>query len=110
MKNMKYMFLGLFFVIFAQGCSTLSTINSAVIDGVSSTVDTAVNGVATVGGAVINEAGDLVETGAELVVGVGQGVGDIAVGSLEVIAETVDENTDAVQSDKDEAKEKPKKD
>ena len=40
----------------------------------------------TVGGAVINEVGDLAETGAELVVGVGQGVGDIAAGSLEVLS------------------------
>ena len=109
MKGLKNIFFGIFFVMFAQGCSTLSTINTAVVDGVSSTVDTAVNGVATVGGAIINEAGDIVETGAELAVGVGQGVGDIAAGSLEVIAETVDSNTDAVQSDKEEPKEEPKK-
>jgi len=109
MNTFKNMFFGLFFVIFAQGCSTLSTINTAVVDGVSSTVDTAVNGVATVGGAIINEAGDLVETGAELAVGVGQGVGDIAAGSLEVIAETVDSNTDAVQSNKEEKAEDEKK-
>ena len=109
MNNIKNMFFGLFFVMIAQGCSTLSTINTAVVDGVSSTVDTAVTGVATVGGAVINEVGDLAETGAELVVGVGQGVGDIAAGSLEVIAETVDENTDAVQSDKEEKAEEEKK-
>ena len=109
MNNIKNMFFGLFFVMFAQGCSTLGTINNAVVDGVSSTVDTAVNGVATVGGAIINETGNLVETGAELAVGIGQGVGDIAAGSLEVIAETVEENTDAVQGDKEEKAEEEKK-
>ena len=34
MNTFKNMFFGLFFVIFAQGCSTLSTINTAVVDGV----------------------------------------------------------------------------
>ena len=73
------------------------------------TVDTAVNGVAPVGGAIINEAGDLVETGAELAVGVGQGVGDIVPGPLEVIAETVDPNTDAVPSNEEEKVQEEKK-
>ena len=109
MNKFKNAFLGIFFVVFATGCSTLSTINTAVVDGVSSTVDTAFNGVATVGGAIINEAGDIVQTGAELGVGIVQGTGDIVAGSVEVIAETVDSNTDAVQSDKEKPKEEPKK-
>ena len=95
MNTFKNMFFGLFFVIFAQGCSTLSTINTAVVDGVLSTVDTAVNGVASVGGAIINEAGDLVETGAELAVGVGQGVGDIVQNRLKLLLKLWIPNTDA---------------
>jgi len=109
MKGFKNMFFGIFFVIFAQGCATVGTINEAVVDGVSDTADTVFTGVAKVTGAVVNEAGNVLQTGAELGVGIVQGAGEIVAGSVEVVAEAVDESTDAVQDKKEEPKEEPKK-
>ena len=108
MNNFKNAFLGIFFVIFAQGCASIGTINEAIVDGVSDTADTVFNGVSKVTGALVNEGGNILQTGAELGVGIVQGAGDIVAGSVEVVASAVDESTDSVQDDK-ESKEEPKK-
>ena len=108
MNNFKNAFLGIFFVIFAQGCATVGTINEAVVEGVADTTDTVFTGLSKVTGAVVNEVGGVIQTGAELGVGVVQGAGDIVAGSVEVVADSVNESTDAVQEDK-EVKEEQKK-
>ena len=109
MKEFKNMFFGIFFVIFAQGCATVGTINEAVVEGVADTTETVFTGLSKVTGAVVNEAGNALQTGAELGVGIVQGAGDIVAGSVEVVADSVNESTDAVQDKKEEAKEEPKK-
>ncbi len=110
MKEFKNMFFGIFFVIFAQGCATVGTINEAVVEGIADTTDTVFTGVSKVTGAVINETGNVLQTGAELGVGIVQGAGDIVAGSVEVVADSVNESTDAVQDGEAKDEEAPKKD
>jgi hypothetical protein len=107
MNNLKNAFLGIFFVMFAQGCATVGT----VIDGgqklATDTLDTVTGTATNVYSAGANDVGSIVQTGAEVGVGLVQTGTDTVAGLGQVLADTVDKQTDALQEE--EPKEEPKK-
>ena len=105
MNNFKNAFLGIFFVMFAQGCATVGAISDGVQQGVAGTVDVVLGTTSNVVTTVVDEGSKIGQAGAELVVGIGQTAGDLVAGTVATISEVVDESTDAVQ---EEPKEEPK--
>ena len=107
MNNIKNMFLGLFFVMFAQGCATVGT----VIDGgqklATDTLDTVTGTASGIVGSVANDVGSVVQTTAEVGVGLVQTAADTGAGLVQVVADEVNEQTDALQEE--ESKEETKK-
>jgi len=95
MKNMLFVFLGSFFVIFAQGCASVG----AVIDGgqefVTNTVDVAVGTTSDVVTSVAEDAASITQTTLEVGAGVVQAVSD-----------EIDSQTDELQKDSKEPQEK----
>ena len=93
MENMKNMFLGLFFVIFTQGCASIGT----AIDGGKELV--------------VNSVDTVVGTASDITVSVAKDVSDISTTALEIgagvvtaVSDEIDEQTDELQED---SKEKP---
>ena len=107
MNNFKNAFLGIFFVVFAQGCATVGT----VIDGgqklATDTLDTVTGTASGIVGSVANDVGSIVQTGAEVGVGLVQTAADTGAGLVKVVADEVNNQTDELQ--KEEPKEEPKK-
>ena len=109
MNKLKNVFFGVFFVMFAQGCSTVGAISDGVQQGVAGTVDVVLGTTSNVVTTVVDEGSRIGQAGAELVVGVGQTAGDLVAGTVEAVSDVVDESTDAVQDNKEEPKEETKK-
>ena len=111
MNKFKNAFLGIFFVVFAQGCATVGT----VIDGgkqlATDTLDTVTGTASSVVGSVASDVGSIVQTGAEVGVGLVQTAADTGAGLVKVVADEVNDQTDALQDSdaKEESKEEPKK-
>lgn len=111
MKELKNVFFGIFFVMFAQGCATVGT----VIDGgkqlATDTLDTVTGTASSVVGSVASDVGSIVQTGAEVGVGLVQTAADTGAGLVKVVADEVNDQTDALQEGeaKEEPKEEPKK-
>ena len=72
MKELKNVFFGIFFVMFAQGCATVGAISDGVQQGVAGTVDVVLGTTSNVVTTVVDEGSRIGQAGAELVVGVGQ--------------------------------------
>ena len=107
MNKFKNAFLGIFFVVFAQGCATVGT----VIDGgqklATDTLDTVTGTASGIVGSVANDVGSIVQTTAEVGVGLVQTAADTGAGLVKVVADEVNSQTDALQEE--EPKEEPKK-
>ena len=106
MNNFKNAFLGIFFVIFTQGCATVGMAIDGGKELATNTIDTVTGTASGIVGAVANDVGSIVQTGAEVGVGLVQTATETGAGLVEVVASNVDAQTDALQ-DK-EAKEEPK--
>jgi len=106
MNKFKNAFLGIFFVVFAQGCATVGT----VIDGgkqlATDTLDTVTGTASSVVGSVASDVGSIVQTGAEVGVGLVQTAADTGAGLVKVVADEIDEQTDELQEDSKEPQEK----
>ena len=107
-NKLKNVFFGVFFVMFAQGCATVGAISDGVQEGVAGTVDVVLGTTSNVITTVVDEGSKIGQAGAELVVGIGQTAGEVVAGTVETVATVVDESTNAVQDDKEEAKEEKK--
>ena len=109
MNKLKNVFFSVFFVMFAQGCATVGT----VIDGgkqlATDTIDTVTGTASGIVGSVASDVGSIVQTGAEVGVGLVQTAADTGAGLVKVVADEVNQQTDALQDDKEETKEEPKK-
>ena len=106
MNNLRNAFLGIFFVIFTQGCATVGMAIDGGKELATNTIDTVTGTASGIVGAVANDVGSIVQTGAEVGVGLVQTATETGAGLVEVVASNVDAQTDALQ-DK-EAKEEPK--
>jgi len=95
MKNILNIFLGSFFVIFAQGCATVGTVIDGGKELVTNTVDVAVGTTSKVVTSVAEDAADITQTTLEVGAGVVQAVSD-----------EIDEQTDELQEDSKEPQEK----
>lgn len=111
MNNFKNAFLGLFFVIFTQGCASVGMAIDGGKELVTNTVDTVVGTSSNIVGAVAEDVGGIVQTGAEVGVGLVQTATETGAGLVKVVADEVNEQTDAIQDGeaKEEPKEEPKK-
>ena len=107
MNNLKNAFLGIFFVIFTQGCASVGMAIDGGKELVTNTVDTVTSTSANIVGAVASDVGSVVQTGAEVGVGLVQTAADTGAGLVKVVADEVNEQTDAIQEE--EPKEEPKK-
>ena len=108
MDKLKNTLFGIFFVMFAQGCATVGAISDGVQEGVAGTVDVVLGTTSNIVTTVVDEGSRIGQAGAELV-GIGQTAGDLVAGTVEAVADVVDESTDAVQKDEAEPKEEAKK-
>jgi hypothetical protein len=95
MNNIKNMFLGLFFVMFAQGCATVGMAIDGGKELVTNTVDTVVGTASDITVAVAEDVSDITTTTLE----VGAGV-------VEAVSEEIDSQTDELQEDKEKPEEK----
>ena len=107
MKELKNAFLGIFFVMFAQGCATVGTVIDGGKELATNTIDTVTGTASTVVGSVANDVGSIVQTGAEVGVGLVQTATETGAGLVQVVADEVNQQTDALQEE--EPKEEPKK-
>jgi|TARA_R110001592_G_scaffold1805_1_gene10701 hypothetical protein len=109
MNKLKNVFFSVFFVMFAQGCATVGT----VIDGgqklATDTIDTVTGTASGIVGSVANDVGSIVQTGAEVGVGLVQTAADTGAGLVKVVADEVNDQTNALQDDKEESEEETKK-
>tara|TARA_B100000927_G_scaffold25693_1_gene19235 strand:- start:811 stop:1107 length:297 start_codon:yes stop_codon:yes gene_type:complete len=98
MNNIKNMFLGLFFVMFAQGCATVGMAIDGGKELVTNTVDTVVGTASDITIAVAEDVSDISTTALE----VGAGV-------VSTVSEEIDKQTDELQEEaKEESKEEKK--
>ena len=95
MNNIKNMFLGLFFVMFAQGCATVGMAIDGGKELVTNTVDTVVGTASDITVAVAEDVSDITTTTLEVGAGVVQAVSD-----------EIDSQTDELQEDKEKPEEK----
>ena len=95
MNNIKNMFLGLFFVMFAQGCATVGMAIDGGKELVTNTVDTVVGTASDITVAVAEDVSDITTTTLE----VGAGV-------VKAVSEEIDSQTDELQEDKEKPEEK----
>ena len=93
MNNMKNMFFGLFFVMFAQGCATVGMAIDGGKELVTDTVDTVVGTASNITIAVAEDVSDISTTSLE----VGAGV-------VKTVSDEIDEQTDELQEDSKEEK------
>ena len=104
MKELKNMFFGVFFVLFAQGCASVGGAWNAGTEIVTGTVDAVVGGAATLTTAV---ADDVVSVGT-LAVDTAQNVvvagADLGKGVVKTVSDEVDRQTDELQEDKETSK------
>tara|TARA_B100000963_G_C22534708_1_gene629211 strand:+ start:179 stop:478 length:300 start_codon:yes stop_codon:yes gene_type:complete len=99
MKSINNMLLGLFFVIFTQGCATVGMAIDGGKELVTDTVDTVVGTASNITIAVAQDVSDISTTALE----VGAGV-------VETVSEEIDKQTDELQEDSKEEKPEAKKD
>ena len=99
MKSIYNMFLGLFFVIFTQGCATVGMAIDGGKELVTNTVDTVVGTASDITIAVAEDVSDISTTALE----VGAGV-------VSTVSEEIDKQTDELQEDSKEEKPEAKKD
>lgn len=99
MENMKHMFLGIFFVMFAQGCATVGMAIDGGKELVTNTVDTVVGTASDITIAVAEDVSDISTTALE----VGAGV-------VKTVSDEIDEQTDELQEDSKEETAETKKD
>ena len=97
MTSIKNMFLGLFFVIFTQGCATVGMAIDGGKELVTDTVDTVVGTTSKITIAVAEDVSDISTTALE----VGAGV-------VKTISDEIDEQTDELQEDSKEKSETKK--
>ena len=109
MKGFKNMFFGIFFVIFAQGCATVGTVIDGGKELATNTVDTVTGTASGIVGSVASDVGSLVQTGAEVGVGLVQTAANTGAGLVETVQAEIDNQTDALQDDKEESEEETKK-
>ena len=98
MKSIYSMFLGLFFVIFTQGCATVGMAIDGGKELVTNTVDTVVGTASDITVAVAEDVSDISTTALE----VGAGV-------VKTVSDEIDEQTDELQEDSKEEKPEEKK-
>jgi hypothetical protein len=109
MKGLKNAFFGIFFVIFAQGCATVGTVIDGGKELATNTVDTVTSTASGIVGSVASDVGSIVQTGAEVGVGLVQTAANTGAGLVQTVQAEIDNQTDALQDDKEETKEEPKK-
>lgn len=97
MNNFKNAFLGIFFVIFAQGCASVGTVIDGGKELVVNTVDTVVGTASAVTVSVATDVSDISTTALE-----------VGAGIVETVSDEIDKQTDELQ-DEEEPKEEPKK-
>ena len=93
MKSINNMLLGLFFVIFTQGCATVGMAIDGGKELVTDTVDTVVGTASNITIAVAEDVSDISTTALE----VGAGV-------VKTVSDEIDEQTDELQEDSKEEK------
>ena len=98
MENMKNMFLGLFFVIFTQGCASIGTAIDGGKELVVNSVDTVVGTAADISVSVAQDVSDISTTALE-----------IGAGVVEAVSDEIDEQTDELQDPKEQKAEEEKK-
>jgi len=86
MENMKNMFLGLFFVIFTQGCASIGTAIDGGKELVVNSVDTVIGTASDITVAVAEDVSDISTTALE-----------IGAGVVEAVSDEIDEQTDELQ-------------
>ena len=92
MKELKNVFFGIFFVLFAQGCASVGTVIDGGKELVTNTVDTVVGTASGVAVAVAEDVSDISTTALE-----------VGAGIVETVSDEIDAQTDELQED-----EKPK--
>ena len=97
MKSINNMLLGLFFVIFTQGCATVGMAIDGGKELVTNTVDTVVGTASDITIAVAEDVSDISTTALE----VGAGV-------VKTVSDEIDEQTDELQEDSKEKSETKK--
>tara|TARA_B100000900_G_scaffold414025_1_gene439489 strand:+ start:796 stop:1092 length:297 start_codon:yes stop_codon:yes gene_type:complete len=98
MNNIKNMFFGMFFVMFAQGCATVGMAIDGGKELVTNTVDTVVGTASDITIAVAEDVSDISTTALE----VGAGV-------VSTVSDEIDKQTDELQEDSKEEKPEEKK-
>ena len=93
MEGLKNMFLGLFFVIFAQGCASVGAVIEGGKELATNTVDVVVGTASDVAVSVAEDVSDISTTALE----VGAGV-------VKTVSDEIDEQTDELQEDSKEEK------
>jgi hypothetical protein len=109
MNKLKNVFFSVFFVMFAQGCATVGTVIDGGQELATNTIDTVTGTASGIVGSVANDVGSIVQTGAEVGVGLIQTAADTGAGLVQTVQAEIDNQTDALQDDKEETKEEPKK-
>ena len=99
MNNIKNVFFGMFFVIFAQGCATVGTVIDGGKELATNTVDVVVGTASDVAVSVAEDVSDISTTALE----VGAGV-------VQTVSDEIDKQTDELQEDSKEEKPEAKKD
>ena len=97
MKSINNMLLGLFFVIFTQGCATVGMAIDGGKELVTNTVDTVVSTTSDITVAVASDVSDISTTALE----VGAGV-------VKTVSDEIDKQTDELQEDSKEKSEAKK--
>jgi hypothetical protein len=108
MNNIKNMFLGVFFVIFAQGCATVGTVIDGGKELATNTIDTVTGTASTVVTSVADDVGSVVQTTAEVGVGLVQTATETGAGLVATVADEVNNQTDALQEGEEKPKEEKK--
>tara|TARA_B100001057_G_scaffold179094_1_gene179857 strand:+ start:1294 stop:1620 length:327 start_codon:yes stop_codon:yes gene_type:complete len=98
MNNIKNVFFGMFFVIFAQGCATVGTVIDGGKELATNTVDVVVGTASDVAISVAEDVSDISTTALE----VGAGV-------VQTVSDEIDKQTDELQEDSKEEKPEEKK-
>ena len=108
MNKIKNMFLGVFFVIFAQGCATVGTVIDGGKELATNTIDTVTGTASTVVTSVADDVGSVVQTTAEVGVGLVQTATETGAGLVATVADEVNNQTDALQEGEEKPKEEKK--
>lgn len=108
MNSIKNMFLGVFFVIFAQGCATVGTVIDGGKELATNTIDTVTGTASSVVSSVANDVGSVVQTTAEVGVGLVQTATETGAGLVATVADEVNNQTDALQEGEEKPKEEKK--